>query len=123
MKRVFASAVSALVACSAVASVTVSKPEEVAKLIPQETEEARAARMAWWTHDRLALHARAIYGCTEPPTGIVAPGGTLLTYNPELRRLYLCLPNYPMGRQGIAFADRVAYARAVRGLQPRQANP
>ena len=69
--------------------------------------EARLEAMGRW----LALHARAIYGCTEPPTGIVAPGGTLLTYNPRLRRLYLCLPNYPMGRQGIAFADRVAYAQ------------
>ena len=45
----------ALVALSAGASVTTSKPEDVAKQIPQETEEARAARMAWWTHDRFGM--------------------------------------------------------------------
>ena len=49
-------AVSALgVVGTAVASVTQSKPEDVAKLIPQETAEQTAARLAWWQHDRFGM--------------------------------------------------------------------
>ena len=36
-------------------SATTSKPEDVAKLIPQETEAETAARLAWWQHDRFGM--------------------------------------------------------------------
>ena len=67
----------------------------------------RLAGFARWMH----FNSRSIYGCTAAPDGVRPPDGTLLTYNPERRRLYLHLPNYPMGRVGISFADKIAYAQ------------
>lgn len=40
---------------------------------------------------------RSVYKCTEAPSDIVAPPNTLLTYNPETKRLYVHLLTYPMG--------------------------
>ena len=68
--------------------------------------------------DRLAgigrwmkANGRAISGCGIPPEGLVAPEGTLLTYNPKLNRLYVHLVDYPIGSLPIKFADRVEYAQ------------
>ena len=59
----------------------------------------------------MKFNSRSICGCTEAPDGFSAPDGTLLTYNPKSNRLYLHLPNYPMGRVGFSFADKVEYAQ------------
>lgn len=68
--------------------------------------------------DRLAAigrwmkrNSRSIYGCTAAPEGFVAPSGTLLTYNPELNRLYVHVCEYPMGSIPFDFASKVAYAQ------------
>ena len=68
--------------------------------------------------DRLAAigrwmkrNARSIYGCTAAPEEFKAPSGTLLTYNPGLKRLYVHVCDYPMGTIPFDFADRVAYAQ------------
>ena len=53
----------------------------------------------------------AIYGCTRPPEGFVAPEGTALTYNPSTGRLYVHILDYPSERLACAFADRVEFAR------------
>ena len=57
------------------------------------------------------VNARSVYGCTQAPEEFVAPSGTLLTYNPESRRLYLHLLDYPFGTVEVPFADRVLLAR------------
>ena len=59
----------------------------------------------------MRFHSRAIYGCTQAPDGFVAPEGTMLTYNPETKRLYIHLFGYPAGTLGLAFGDRIAYAQ------------
>ncbi|MCR5414254.1 MAG: alpha-L-fucosidase [Kiritimatiellae bacterium] len=51
---VFASAV-AFASLVASASPTLSRPEDVAKLIPQETAGETASRMAWWTDSRFGM--------------------------------------------------------------------
>ena len=60
-----------------------------------------------WMH----VNARSIYGCTEAPADIPAPAGTLLTYNPEKKLLYIHLVDYPMGRLPIAFENKVDYVQ------------
>ncbi len=50
-----------------------------------------------------------IYGCTEEK--FVAPPGTVLTFNPATRRLYIHLLAYPGGRLACPFAADVAYAQ------------
>ena len=60
----------------------------------------------------MRVNARAIYGCTRAPDEFVAPEGTLLTWNPKTRRLYLALVKYPeTGRLACAFASRIRYVQ------------
>ena len=59
----------------------------------------------------MRLNSRAIYGCTQAPEKYAAPPGTILTYNPATRRLYIHLVSYPGGRLACPFADSVAYAQ------------
>ncbi|HVP92056.1 MAG TPA: alpha-L-fucosidase [Terriglobales bacterium] len=62
----------------------------------------------------LELHGRSIYGCTRAPEGFAAPPGTLLTYHPGLRRLYLHVLEWPAGALHLeGMAGRVAYAQLL----------
>jgi alpha-L-fucosidase len=58
----------------------------------------------------MKFNNRAIYNCTEAPSDFTAPDNTLLTYNPEARRLYIHLLVYPMGNIVLGgMADKVKY--------------
>lgn len=63
--------------------------------------------IANWMH----FNSRSIYGCTVAPEGFNAPNGTVLTYNPETRRLYVHLDEYPMGFLPVDWFDRIEYAQ------------
>lgn len=53
---------------------------------------------------------RSVYGCTEAPSDIKAPGNCVLTYNPVTKRLYIHLLAYPMGSLTLpAMADKISY--------------
>lgn len=55
---------------------------------------------------------RSIYGCTQAPDEFTVPDHTLLTYNPELNRLYIHLLDYPMKNFLLRdFGDKVKYAQ------------
>ena len=70
----------------------------------------RLKGLADWMH----YNDRSIYGCTEAPEGFTAPADTLLTYNPQLKRLYLHVQKYPAdGKITFAAADKVAYAQLL----------
>ena len=62
---------------------------------------------AKWMH----ANSRAIYGCGPAPAGLVAPDGTILTYNEKTGRLYIHLFDYPMGYLPAQFWDRIDYAQ------------
>ena len=59
------------------------------------------------------MHAksRSIYGCTEATEKYKAPEGTLLTWNPETKRLYIHFLFYPAGQLGINFGKDIRYAQ------------
>ena len=59
------------------------------------------------------LHARSIHGCTEAPAEFAAPPNTILTWNPETRRLYIHLLAWPGNRLACPFGDKVAYAQLL----------
>jgi alpha-L-fucosidase len=59
----------------------------------------------------MSLNARSIYGCTEAPAKYDPPPNTILTYNPEARRIYIHLLAYPGTRLACPFADEIAYAQ------------
>jgi alpha-L-fucosidase len=44
----------------------------------------------------MRLNNRSIYGCTQAPESFVAPENTLLTYNPQTKKLYVHLLAYPL---------------------------
>lgn len=72
-----------------------------------ERAQDRLAAIGRWMH----WNSRSIYGCTQAPEEFARPEGTLMTYNPERKRLYVHLVDYPMGALAFEFHDRVAYAQ------------
>ena len=64
--------------------------------------------LSYWMH----ANAKAIYGCTYAPDEYKAPDSARLTYNPQTRRLYLFLYNYPAnGRLNLpGYSGKVRYA-------------
>jgi len=59
-------------------------------------------------------HSRSIYGCTQAPDEFKTPRNCLLTYNPETKRLYVHVLDWPMGALFLeGFAGHVAYAQLL----------
>jgi alpha-L-fucosidase len=70
--------------------------------------QERLKAMGEW----MKYNNRSIYGCTEAPAGFSAPANSLLTYNPETRRLYVHLLAYPIGRLTLSnMADKIKYVQ------------
>ena len=70
----------------------------------------RLAGMGEW----MKRHGRSIYGCTQAPEEFQAPRDCRLTYNPETRRLYVHVLNWPIRELHLdGMAGRVAYAQLL----------
>jgi alpha-L-fucosidase len=68
----------------------------------------RLTSMGQW----MKYNSRSIYGCTEAPAGFTAPANTLLTYNPDSKRLFVHLLAYPMGNLTLPdMGDKVKYVQ------------
>jgi len=66
----------------------------------------RLSSMGAW----MKYNNRSVYGCTEAPATFAAPDNTLLTYNPNTKKLYIHLLAYPMGSLTLKnMADKVKY--------------
>src|SRR5512140_3650706 len=53
-------------------------------------------------------NGRSVYGCTQAPAELPAPRNCLLTYNPDTRRLYVHVLEWPLGVLALdGFAGRV----------------
>lgn len=60
----------------------------------------------------MKFHSRSIYHCTEAPAEFKAPANTLLTYNPDTRRLYIHLLDYPLQNLRLpGYKGKVKYAQ------------
>jgi alpha-L-fucosidase len=60
------------------------------------------------------LNGRSVYGCTEAPEEFKKPANCLLTYNPQTKRLYVHVLEWPMGTlhlQGLA--GKIKYAQLL----------
>ncbi len=80
-----------------------------------------------WMHH----HSRSIYSCTSAPAKFAAPENCKLTYNPEKKRLYVHILDWPykhLHLDGKAYKDQVEYAQLLhdgsevlfKGLEPWQ---
>ena len=67
----------------------------------------RLEGIARWMH----FNSRSIYGCTAAPEEFQTPERTILTYNPEKKRLYVHLIDYPLSKLAIGFGDKIGYAQ------------
>jgi alpha-L-fucosidase len=66
----------------------------------------RLSSMGEW----MKYNSRSVYGCTEAPSSFSVPDNTLLTYNPNTKKLYIHLLAYPMGSLTLKnMADKVKY--------------
>jgi alpha-L-fucosidase len=58
------------------------------------------------------VNNRSIYGCTQAPEGFITPDHSLLTYNPETKRLYIHLLDYPLQNFTLTgYKGKVKYAQ------------
>jgi alpha-L-fucosidase len=68
----------------------------------------RMAAIGEW----MRRHGRAIHGAGAAPAGVIAPSGTRFTFNPETRRLYVHLFDWPFRHLHLpGLAGRVTYAQ------------
>jgi alpha-L-fucosidase len=64
--------------------------------------------------DWMKLYSRSIYGCTEAPEGFPKPSNCLLTYNPQAKRIYVHVLEWPMDVLRLdGFAGKVKYAQLL----------
>jgi alpha-L-fucosidase len=69
-------------------------------------------------------NGKAIYGCKEAPAEFVAPAGTLLTYDPAARRLYVHLMTYPSGGLTLTgYKGKVKYAQFLHDASELKFSP
>jgi alpha-L-fucosidase len=62
----------------------------------------------------MKLHGRSIYGCTQAPADIPKPANCLLTWNPETKRLYVHVLEWPIEVLALdGLAGRVEYAQLL----------
>lgn len=74
-----------------------------------KTQECLAVYQKWMKH-----HERAIRGCTVPPEEFPEPEGARYTYNPETKRLYLCMFEWPFKFIHLSgLAGHVEYAQLL----------
>jgi alpha-L-fucosidase len=75
-----------------------------------ERAQERLSAMGRW----MQVNSRSIYGCTQAPAEFKAPPNTLLTYNPQTRRLYIHVLAWPMGELTLeGYGDKVRYAQLL----------
>jgi alpha-L-fucosidase len=78
-------------------------------MFDQRAQDRLAAFGKW-----MALNGRSIYGATQAPDTFKAPANSLLTYNPQTRRLYVHLLAWPMGEVVLPGYDgKVGYAQLL----------
>jgi len=59
-------------------------------------------------------HSRSIYGCTEAPEEFKVPQNCLLTYNPQTKRLYVHVLEWPMGTLYLeGFGGKIKYTQLL----------
>jgi len=60
----------------------------------------------------MKYNGRSIYGCTQAPEEYQVPPNSLLTYNPELNRLYIHLLDYPLQNFNLpGYKGKIKYAQ------------
>ncbi|MCK5137058.1 MAG: alpha-L-fucosidase [Bacteroidales bacterium] len=76
------------------------------------TFDSRAQERLEGMGEWMQYNSPSIYNCTQAPDEFIRPDNCLLTYNPETRRLYVHLLDYPLKRFYLkGFAGKIKYAQ------------
>ncbi len=60
----------------------------------------------------MKVNGRSVYGCTQAPAGFEVPANSVLTYNPDTKRLYIHLLDYPMTNFRLpGYKGKIKYAQ------------
>lgn len=77
-------------------------------IIVNDRAEKRLADIGEW----MKYNSPSIYGCTEAPEEFAPVDNALLTYNPDTKRLYVHLLDYPLSRLTLkGYGGKVKYAQ------------
>jgi len=74
----------------------------------------------------MKYHSRSIYNCTQAPDSFEVPENSLLTYNPDTKRLYIHLLAYPVPTKGFrlpGYKGKVKYAQLLNDASELQMIP
>ncbi|MDR0559343.1 MAG: alpha-L-fucosidase [Prevotellaceae bacterium] len=75
-----------------------------------ERADERLDGLAKW----MKYNDRSIYGCTEAPAEYSVPQNCMLTYNPETKRLYIHVIEWPFSSLLLkGYADKIKYAQLL----------
>ena len=73
-----------------------------------ERAQASLKSMGEW----MKVNGRSIYGCTQAPDEYAKPDNCLLTYNPDTKRLYVHLLDYPLNELRLpGYKGKIKYAQ------------
>jgi alpha-L-fucosidase len=62
----------------------------------------------------MKFHNRSIYSCTQAPDGFKAPDNCLLTYNPQTKRLYIHVLEWPFRTLHLpGYRGKIKYAQLL----------
>ncbi|MDR1154123.1 MAG: alpha-L-fucosidase [Bacteroidales bacterium] len=62
----------------------------------------------------MKFHNRSIYGCTQVPDGFTAPQNCMMTYNPDTKRIYIHVLEWPFKSLHLpGFKDKFKYAQLL----------
>ncbi|HLF33743.1 MAG TPA: alpha-L-fucosidase [Cyclobacteriaceae bacterium] len=76
------------------------------------TFDERAQKSLSAMGEWMDLNARSVYGCTQAPDEYAVPDHCLLTYNPDSRRLYVHLLDYPLQTLRLqGYKGKIKYAQ------------
>lgn len=74
--------------------------------------DARAQKALKEMGDWMQYNSRSVYGCTQAPATFTKPDNGLLTYNPETKRLYVHLLDYPLQQLVLpGYKGKIRYAQ------------
>ena len=76
------------------------------------TFDERAQKSLKSMGEWMKVNSRSIYGCTQAPDEYAKPDNCLLTYNPDTKRLYVHLLDYPLKTLRLpGYKGKIKYAQ------------
>ncbi len=88
------------------------------------TFDERAQRSLAAMGEWMKVNSRSIFGCTQAPDKYAKPDNCLLTWNPDTKRLYIHLLDYPLGSMRLpGYKGKIKYAQFLHDASEIKMHP